>query len=117
MNGAAAQARSCLALYVRLQQYSSSRPSIQLCIALAATLAPALALIAAACLIARICAGQSLCQMGSEHRFPSHACIASCHMHALCPCPGGLEVAICRMQVTLSCEQTIILHTFLNDIT
>lgn len=64
--GLAAQQRFCLALYARLQLYSSSRASIQLCIALAATVAPALALMAAACLIAKICTRHILSEISGE---------------------------------------------------
>ena len=60
--GFPAQERSCLGLLARVQLYSSSRAIIQLCIAFAATLAPARALMAAACLIARICTTCAACQ-------------------------------------------------------
>ena len=69
----ALQGRSCLILQARLQLYSSSSPTIQLCIALAATLAPALALMAAACLIAKICSIAQLVRDGAVMLYPEHA--------------------------------------------
>lgn len=103
---AAAQTRSCLPLYVRLQQYSSSRASIQLCIALAATLAPALALMAAACLIARICAQHSFGEMGSRCHFLSQASVT-----------GSVGIATCRMQTPCCVGKRVILHPSLTSLT